>query len=82
MEKLIEILKEFDKIRKRDVNEDKWRDKSIEEKYETIAEWFRPCAEKILCNGYFLINGKYIIDLGAIELYYHEEDGDIKDFIM
>lgn len=82
MEKLIEILKEFDEIRKRDVNEDKWRDKSIEEKYEAIAEWFRPCAEKILCNGYFLINGKYIIDLGAIELYYHEEDGDIKDFIM
>ena len=37
MEKLIEILKEFDEIRKRDVNEDKWRDKSIEEKYEAIG---------------------------------------------
>lgn len=82
MEKLIEILREFEENRKNAVDDDKWRDKSVEEKYEAIAEWFRPCAEKILCGGYFLINGKYIIDLGAIELYYHEEDGDIKDYIM
>ena len=82
MKKLIEILREFEKNRTNAVDDDKWRDKSIEEKYEAIAEWFRPCAEKILCEGYFLINGKYIIDLAAIELYYHEEDGDIKDYIM
>ena len=47
-----------------------------------MAESFHPIAENILCNGYFLVNGKYIIDLGAIELYYHEEEGDIKDYIM
>lgn len=82
MEILIKILREFEKNRTNAVADDKWKDKSIEEKYEAMAEWFRPCAEKILCNGYFLVNNEYIIDLGAIELYYHEEDGDIKDYIM
>ena len=35
-----------------------------------------------MCNGYFLVNDEYIIELGAIELYYHEENGNIKDPIM
>ena len=80
MKALIKILEDFDKNR---VKGEDWSSKTIEEKHKAIAEWFRPCAEKILCNGYFLVNGEYIIDLGAIELYYHEEeDGGIKDYIM
>ena len=82
MNTLIKILEKFNENRSKSVNDKTWASKKLEEKYEAIAEWFKPCAEKILCEGYFLINGKYIIDLGAIELYYHEEDGDIKDHIM
>ena len=73
MEKLIEILKQFDQERTK--RKENWNEVSV-------AESFHPIAENILCNGYFLVNGKYIIDLGAIELYYHEEEGDIKDYIM
>lgn len=77
MEDLIEILKKFDEE----------RDKKLKEKdgilsYEDIAKCFEPCAKDILLKGYFLINGRYVIDLGCIELYYHEEEGDIKDPIM
>lgn len=75
METLKEILKKFDKERTRRVNAGTWNE-------DAVAECFYPCAEDILCNGCFLINGKYIIDLGAIELYYHEEKGDIKDYLM
>jgi hypothetical protein len=75
MESLKEILKEFDKKRTEKVNAKKWNE-------DAVAECFENCARQILCNGYFLINGKYIIDLGAIELYYHEEEGEIKDYIM
>ncbi|MBR3798193.1 MAG: hypothetical protein IKK36_04675 [Bacteroidales bacterium] len=83
MEALIKILKEFDENRENRVKCENWSSKTIEEKHKAIADWFRPCAESILCNGYFLINGEYIIDLGAIELYYHEEEeGGIKDYIM
>lgn len=73
MEKLIEILKQFDTNR----NEFKgvWDENAV-------AACFQPCAKEILSNGYFLINGTYIIELGSIELYYHEEYGDIKDYIM
>ena len=81
MENLIKILEGFEK-RRNDRNKEEWEKKSLVAKYEEIANWFKPCAEQILCNGYFLVNGKYIIDLGAIELYYHEEDGNIKDPIM
>lgn len=49
---------------------------------DAVAECFEPCAKEILLNGYFLINNEYIIDLGSIELYYHEEAGPIKDYIM
>ena len=70
MEKLIEILKQFDQERTK--RHGSWNEAAL---IETI----RPLAKKILCNGYFLVDGKYIIDLGAIELYYHEEEGDIKD---
>jgi hypothetical protein len=73
MEKLIEILNEFDK------RKDEWKG---EWNVEAIAKCFEPCAKEILCNGYFLVNNEYIIDLGAIELYYHEENGTIKDHIM
>ena len=83
MDALIKILEKFDENRENRVKGEDWSSKTIEEKHKAIAEWFRPCAEKILCNGYFLVNGEYIIDLGAIELYYHEEeDGGIKDYIM
>lgn len=77
MENLIKILEEFEENRK------KWKNnKEIKWDEKAVAECFKPCAEEILCNGYFLVNNKYIIDLGAIELYYHEEEGDIKDYIM
>ena len=77
MKDLIDILNEFGKE----------RDKKLKENdgilsYEDIAKCFAPCAENILLKGFFLVNGKYIIDLGCIELYYHEEEGDIKDPIM
>lgn len=74
MEKLIEILKDFDS-RRNSKKDELWNDNAV-------ADCFFPCAEKILLGGYFLINGKYIIDLGSIELYYHEELGNIKDPIM
>lgn len=76
MKKLIDILKEFDKERDSEIKKGTNWD-SI-----AVAKCFMPCAKEILCNGYFLINGKYIIDIGAIELYYHEEEGEIKDYIM
>lgn len=75
MESLKEILKEFDEKRTKKINAKKWNE-------DAVAECFEHCAKQILCNGYFLVNGKYIIDLGAIELYYHEEEGEIKDYIM
>jgi len=76
MEELIKILRQFDKNRKQMIGTN-WN-------AAAVADCFRPCAEDILCKGYFLINEKYIIDIGAIELYYHEEreDGKIKDYIM
>ena len=70
MEKLIKILKQFDQERTKRLNH--WNE-------EAIVEAALPLAKEFLCNGYFLVNGKYIIDIGAIELYYHEEKGDIKD---
>lgn len=73
MEKLIEILEQFEQERTKRQND--WNEKAV-------ADCFYPLAEQILCKGYFLINGRYIIDLGAIELYYHEENGTIKDHIM
>lgn len=82
MEELKSILEQFDSNREKSIYCVDWEQKSVEEKYNAVAEWFRPCAKQILCNGYFLINGKYIIDLGSIELYYHEEEGSIKDYIM
>lgn len=82
MNTLIKILEKFDENRNNSVKDKTWASKSLDEKYQAIAEWFRPCAESILCKGYFLVNGEYIIDLGAIELYYHEEEGNIKDYIM
>lgn len=73
MEKLKEILKQFDTNR----NEFKgvWDENAV-------AACFQPCAKEILSNGYFLINETYIIELGSIELYYHEEEGSIKDPVM
>lgn len=72
MKNLIKILEKFDSQRTETIKSKKWNEKSV-------AECFLPCAKEILCNGYFFVNGKYIIDIGAIELYYHEEEGDIKD---
>ena len=60
MKELIEILEKFDRIRTEKRKLETW-DK------ETVAECFFPCAEEILCNGYFLVDNRYIIDLGAIE---------------
>ena len=87
MEKLIKILNKFDTLR------DYFLNNKIKWDEAAVAECFKPCAEEILCGGYFLVNGKYIIDLGSIELYYHEEDekdergntmkrSPIKDHIM
>lgn len=70
MEKLIKILEQFDQERTKRLNY--WNE-------EAVVEAALPLAKEFLCNGYFLVNGKYIIDIGAIELYYHEEEGDIKD---
>jgi len=77
MEKLIGILKKFDD--ERNINKNGVWDANA------VAKCFEDCAKEILCNGYFLVNNKYIIDLGAIELYYHEEgegDNKIKDYAM
>lgn len=73
MEKLIEILNQFDQERTKRLNH--WNEKAV-------AEAALPLAKEILCNGYFLVNGNYVIDIGAIELYYHEENGKIKDHVM
>ncbi len=73
MEELIKILEKFEN------NKKNWKGTWNE---NAVAECFKPCAKDLLCNGYFLVNNEYIIDLGAIELYYHEEKGDIKDHIM
>jgi hypothetical protein len=74
--KLIKLLEEFDKKRTNFLKkEGVWNENSV-------AKCFHPCAEKLLLKGYFLVNDEYIIDLGAIELYYHEEEGKIKDSIM
>jgi hypothetical protein len=76
MKNLIKKLKEFDEERRNALRTpEKWDD-------EAVAKCFVPIAKYVLLNGYFLVNDKYIIDLGAIELYYHEEDGNIKDHIM
>ena len=72
---LTEILKQFEQKRKELIRDGQWGKNAV-------ADCFEPCAKEILCNGFFLVNNKYIIDLGAIELYYHEEEGDIKDYIM
>ena len=81
MEELIEILKKFEEERKKKIVDGKWININ-KSKEEAVADCFYPCAKEILCNGYFLVNNKYIIDLGAIELYYHEENGAIKDYAM
>ena len=73
MEKLIKILKQFDQVRTSKL--DNWNE-------EAVIDAALPVAKEILCNGYFLVNCKYIIEIGAIELYYHEEIGEIKDHVM
>ena len=75
MENLNNILEKCDSRRTAMINNKKWNENAV-------AECFEPCAKEILLNGYFLINNEYIIDLGSIELYYHEETGPIKDYIM
>lgn len=79
MEKLIKILEKFDTLR------DYYKEHNLVWDESSVAECFKSCAKEILCGGYFLVNNEYIIDLGAIELYYNEEgDGKerIKDPIM
>ena len=75
MKKLIKILKKFDEKRTEVLDEKKWNK-------DVVADCFLPCAKEILLKGCFLINNKYIIDIGSIEFYYHEEEGEIKDHIM
>lgn len=76
MKGLIEILNKFDDERSNRIKAHTWNE-------DAVAECFKDCATKILCNGYFLVNNEYIIDLGAIELYYHEEGkSKIKDYAM
>lgn len=81
MKELIDILNKFDEERGKRVVNGKWVN-DVNREDEAVAECFKDCAKDILCNGYFLVNNKYIIDLGAIELYYHEEEGSIKDYAM
>lgn len=76
MENLIAILRIFEQKREELITEGKWNE-------DAVVDCFLPCAKDILCNGYFLVNNEYIIDLGSIELYYHEEmDNGIKDHAM
>lgn len=76
MKTIEEILRVFDKKRDDLIKSDNLKE-------ETIAtDAFLPCAEQILCNGYFLVNDEFILDIKSIELYYHEENGDIKDYVM
>jgi len=87
MGKLIEKLKTFYDERKEKLASTKQWDANA------VADCFIDIAKYVLLNGYFLVNKTYIIDIGAIELYYHEEDtigqdgkvvkrGQIKDHIM
>ena len=75
MEKLIKILEQFDQERKRTKRHGSWDETAL-------VKIIHPLAKEILCNGCFLVNGKFIIDIGVIELYYHEENGEIKDHVM
>ena len=80
MKDLIAILKKFEKNRQQ-----MKQDTSLLWNEELVAECFMPCAKEILNNGYFRIKGEkgsIILDIGSIELYYHEEEGNIKDYIM
>jgi hypothetical protein len=74
-----DILKQFEKQRQsRQKNKQCLTEKDIE-------ECFMPVAQQLLYGGYFSVsfdNQQYFIQLGAVELYYHEEDGSIKDPIM
>ena len=56
MEELIKILESFEEKRNQKIG-DTWD-------ADAVKQCFMPCAEKILCKGYFLINGNYIIDIG------------------
>lgn len=75
MDNLNNILEGFDLRRTEMIKKREWN-------ADAVAECFEPCAKEILLNGYFLVKNKYIIELGSIELYYHEENGPIKDYIM
>ena len=75
MEELKNILRHFD------INRSQFKAKSILSE-EVIGKCFVPCAKEILCGGYLLVNNQFKIDIRSIELYYHEEDGEILDPIM
>ncbi len=49
--------------------------KSLKDKFEDIANYF-------LTKGHFLVNDQRKIYICDVEFYYHEEEGDIKDWIM
>ncbi len=48
---------------------------SLKKQFEDIANYF-------LTQGYFLVNDQRKIYICDVEFYYHEEEGDIKDWIM
>ena len=75
METLKSILEQFDKNREANLVNGSLPVKKV-------ADCFMPCAKKILCGGYFLIENKFVLDIKSIELYYHEEEGCTKDHIM
>ena len=75
MEELKNILRHFD------INRSQFKAKSTLSE-EVIGKCFVPCAKEILCGGYLLVNNQFKIDIRSIELYYHEEDGEILDPIM
>jgi len=74
MKHLIDILKQFDIERSSQKNHNE----------KSIAACFMPVAEQILLGGCLYVNCEhpFKIDIRAIELYYHEEDGELKDPIM
>ena len=47
-----------------------------------IDEEFKEIAKYLLFNGYLLINNSRKVYIRSVELYYHEENGTMKDSIM
>ena len=49
---------------------------------ENLVPQFEDLANYFMTKGYFLINEIRRVYICDVEFYYHEEDGEIKDWIM